>query len=122
MGELQIADDKARSLRVPPGERVDPLPEERQLVAKAVTVAVGKIAGEVPPFCLEIRVGMMISRKFISPAWLRRFPIGAESAKREQHDQVNVSCLHSLRKLSARTRRPARQAGTMPAITAATKI
>jgi hypothetical protein len=49
-----------------------------------VAVLIKHIAGEVPPFRFEIRVGVMISRELILPTWLRRFPVSTEAAERER--------------------------------------
>ena len=85
-----------------------------------MALVVENIAGEVPPFRFEIPVRMMISRKLVLPARLRRFPIGAAalsaSTLRSRHcqhvDQAGSReidseqfALHSLRKIFHSLRR-----------------
>jgi hypothetical protein len=61
MAKIQVADrPSARPLR---GRELDSLPEKSELISEGTLHGVAQVAGEVPPFCFEIRVGAVIARK-----------------------------------------------------------
>src|SRR5438132_1250783 len=127
--KLQIVDDETRCVGIARGPGSDPVAEESQLVTELAAVRVENISGEIPPLGFELRVRVMIPRKFIMPTRLSDFPIRGRRRTRQRDKQTiqnqkskiqNGS--HSFRKCCASTSLPARQAGSRPAIKAAARI
>src|SRR5205814_10193475 len=118
-----------RCVGIARGKRPDPVPEKSQLVAELPAFRIENISGEIPPLGFELRVRVMIPRKFIMPTWLGDFPIRGRrhTRQRDQHARPNPKSKiqngsHSFRKCCASTSLPARRAGSRPAIKAAARI
>src|SRR2546423_1898515 len=98
--KLQVIDDEARRIRSAFRDRLDPVPEERELVTETTACSIENVAGKIPPFSLEFAVGVMIPRKFVAPTRLRVLPFGG-CVYRHDHGQKNLQSFHSSRRLSA---------------------
>ena len=75
MRELKIADDEARQPGLAFGGWTNALAKEGQLIAEPAPGGIGQIAGEIPPLGLELRMRVMIARKFIEPSGFGDFPV-----------------------------------------------
>src|SRR5215204_726958 len=104
------------------GWRPDALSEECQLVTETVTFRVGDVSSEVPPFCLELRMDVVIPREFIIPARLSHSPVRCDATQCDHHPAEIMNSVHSSRSASASTSCPARHAGNTPAANAAAMI